>query len=110
MVKVEKIFPGGAASTCEVLKVTLDASKPQQFNKNTYLYHVFSCPQAGFELVSVDGISLQGVTHQHAVDIIRKAFSNKAKDPMVFMVKVPKDLAAARPSVTGTAVQTNGRC
>lgn len=50
--------------------------------------------QAGFELVSVDGISLQGVTHQHAVDIIRKAFSNKAKDPMVFMVKVPKDPTA----------------
>ncbi|KAM3842826.1 PDZ domain-containing protein 7-like [Diretmus argenteus] len=65
VVKIEKIFPGGAASTCEVLK-------------------------AGFELVSVDGMSLQGVTHQHAVDIIRKAFSNKAKDPMVFMVKVPK--------------------
>ncbi|XP_056152860.1 PDZ domain-containing protein 7-like [Lampris incognitus] len=65
VVKIEKIFPGGAASTCAVLK-------------------------AGFELVSVDGESLQGVTHQHAVDIIRKAFSNKAKDPMVFMVKVPK--------------------
>ncbi|KAM9336774.1 PDZ domain-containing protein 7-like [Symphorus nematophorus] len=67
VVKIEKIFPGGAASTCEVLK-------------------------AGFELVSVDGVSLQGVTHQHAVDIIRKAFSNKAKDPMVFVVKVPKNL------------------
>ncbi|XP_042364487.1 LOW QUALITY PROTEIN: PDZ domain-containing protein 7-like [Plectropomus leopardus] len=67
VVKIEKIFPGGAASTCEVLK-------------------------AGFELVSVDGVSLQGVTHQHAVDIIRKAFSNKAKDPMVFVVKVPKDI------------------
>ncbi|XP_067100833.1 PDZ domain-containing protein 7-like [Osmerus mordax] len=65
VVKIEKIFPGGAASTCEVLK-------------------------AGFELVSVDGISLQGVTHQHAVEIIRRAFSNKAKDPMVFMVKVLK--------------------
>ncbi|XP_053197856.1 LOW QUALITY PROTEIN: PDZ domain-containing protein 7-like [Scomber japonicus] len=67
VVKIEKIFPGGAASTCEVLK-------------------------AGFELVSVDGVSLHGVTHQHAVDIIRKAFSNKAKDPMVFVVRVPKDL------------------
>ncbi|XP_070707974.1 PDZ domain-containing protein 7-like [Pempheris klunzingeri] len=67
VVKIEKIFPGGAASTCEVLK-------------------------AGFELVSVDGASLHGVTHQHAVDIIRKAFSNKAKDPMVFVVKVPKNL------------------
>ncbi|KAF7657416.1 hypothetical protein LDENG_00026810 [Lucifuga dentata] len=67
VVKIEKIFPGGAASTCEVLK-------------------------AGFELASVDGVSLKGVTHQHAVDIIRKAFSNKAKDPMVFVVKVPKNL------------------
>ncbi|XP_023263586.1 PDZ domain-containing protein 7 [Seriola lalandi dorsalis] len=67
VVKIEKIFPGGAASTCEVLK-------------------------AGFELVSVDGLFLQGVTHQHAVDIIRKAFSNKAKDPMVFVVKVPKSI------------------
>ncbi|KAM4606945.1 PDZ domain-containing protein 7a [Polymixia lowei] len=65
MVKIEKIFPGGAASTSEVLK-------------------------AGYELVSVDGESLQGVTHQHAVDVIRRAFSNKAKDPMVFVVKVPK--------------------
>ncbi|XP_029954762.1 PDZ domain-containing protein 7 [Salarias fasciatus] len=67
VVKIEKIFPGGAASTCEVLK-------------------------AGFELVSVDGVSLQGVTHHQAVDIIRKAFSNKAKDPMVFVLKVPKEL------------------
>ncbi|XP_059181403.1 PDZ domain-containing protein 7-like [Centropristis striata] len=67
VVKIEKIFPGGAASTCEVLK-------------------------AGFELVSVDGVTLQGVTHPHAVDIIRKAFSNKAKDPMVFVVKVPKNI------------------
>ncbi|MED6241465.1 PDZ domain-containing protein 7 [Characodon lateralis] len=66
-----------------------------------------SCPQpfclfssdinkAGFELVSVDRVSLQGVTHQHAVDIIRKAFSNKAKDPMVFVVKVPKNLLKDR--------------
>ncbi|XP_036403354.1 PDZ domain-containing protein 7-like [Megalops cyprinoides] len=66
VVKIEKIFPGGAASTSEVLK-------------------------AGFELVSVDGVSLCGVTHQHAVDVIRQAFSNKAKDPMVFVVKVPKN-------------------
>ncbi|XP_028989425.1 PDZ domain-containing protein 7-like [Betta splendens] len=67
VVKIEKIFPGGAASTCDVLK-------------------------AGFELVSVDGASLQGVTHQHAVNLIRKAFSNKAKDPMVFVVRVPKNM------------------
>lgn len=46
--------------------------------------------QAGYELMSVDGESLQRVTHQHAVDVIRRAFSNKAKDPMVFVVKVPK--------------------
>ncbi|KAJ7987533.1 hypothetical protein DPEC_G00327480 [Dallia pectoralis] len=65
VVKIEKIFPGGAASTCEVLK-------------------------AGFELVSVDGVPLHGVTHPHAVETIRRAFSNKAKDPMVFIVKVPK--------------------
>uniref|UniRef100_A0A3Q3ERF6 PDZ domain containing 7a n=1 Tax=Labrus bergylta TaxID=56723 RepID=A0A3Q3ERF6_9LABR len=43
-----------------------------------------------YELLSVDGESLQGVTHQHAVDVIRRAFGNKAKDPMVFVVKVPK--------------------
>ncbi|XP_012989406.2 PDZ domain-containing protein 7 isoform X1 [Esox lucius] len=66
VVKIEKIFPGGAASTCKVLK-------------------------AGFELLSVDGVSLQGVTHPNAVEIIRRAFSNKAKDPMVFIVKVPKN-------------------
>ncbi|XP_030604200.1 PDZ domain-containing protein 7a [Archocentrus centrarchus] len=65
MIKIEKIFPGGAASTNEALK-------------------------AGYELLSVDGESLQGVTHQHAVDVIRRAFSNKAKEPMVFVVKVPK--------------------
>ncbi|XP_062286826.1 PDZ domain-containing protein 7a [Scomber scombrus] len=67
MIKIEKIFPGGAASTNEALK-------------------------AGYELLSVDGESLQGATHQHAVDVIRCAFSNKAKDPMVFVVKVPKVL------------------
>ncbi|KAM3605856.1 uncharacterized protein V6R79_006117 [Siganus canaliculatus] len=65
MIKIERIFPGGAASTNEALK-------------------------AGFELLSVDGESLQGVTHQHAVDAIRRAFSDKAKEPMVFVVKVPK--------------------
>lgn len=46
--------------------------------------------QAGYELLSVDGESLGGVTHQHAVDVIRRAFSNKHRDPMVFVVKVPK--------------------
>lgn len=57
------------------------------FNVHFYLcLHL----QAGYELLSVDGESLQGVTHQHAVDVIRRAFSNKTKDPMVFVVKVPK--------------------
>ncbi|XP_075933336.1 PDZ domain-containing protein 7a [Anarhichas minor] len=65
MIKIEKVFPGGAASTNEALK-------------------------AGYEVLSVDGESLQGVTHQHAVDVIRRAFSNKAKDTMVFVVKVFK--------------------
>ncbi|KPP59023.1 hypothetical protein Z043_123099 [Scleropages formosus] len=64
-VKIEKIFPGGAASASKTLK-------------------------AGVELVSVDGESLEGVTHLQAVDAIRRAFSNKAKDPMVFVVKVPR--------------------
>ncbi|XP_055785395.1 PDZ domain-containing protein 7-like [Salvelinus fontinalis] len=68
VIKIEKIFPGGAASTSDVLK-------------------------AGYELVSVDGESLQRVTHLHAVDVIRRAFSNKAKDSMVFIVKVPKSPA-----------------
>lgn len=35
MVKIEKIFPGGAASTCEVLKVTPDASRSKA---NPYQY------------------------------------------------------------------------
>ncbi|XP_051523329.1 PDZ domain-containing protein 7 [Myxocyprinus asiaticus] len=67
MVKIERIFPGGAASTNDILR-------------------------AGFELVSVDGVSLQGVTHQDAVEIIRQAFSNKNINPMELVVKVPKDL------------------
>ncbi|XP_013886483.1 PDZ domain-containing protein 7a [Austrofundulus limnaeus] len=65
VIKIEKVFPGGAASTNESLK-------------------------AGYELLSVDGESLQGVTHQQAVDVVRRSFSNKAKDSMVFVVKVPK--------------------
>uniref|UniRef100_A0A3B4BQY8 PDZ domain-containing protein n=1 Tax=Pygocentrus nattereri TaxID=42514 RepID=A0A3B4BQY8_PYGNA len=64
MVKIEKIFPGGAASSNDILK-------------------------GGFELVSVDGVSLQGITHQDAVEIIRQAFSNKLVDPMELVVKVP---------------------
>uniref|UniRef100_A0A8D0H023 PDZ domain-containing protein n=1 Tax=Sphenodon punctatus TaxID=8508 RepID=A0A8D0H023_SPHPU len=63
MVKIEKIFPGGAAFLSGVLK-------------------------AGYELVSVEGESLQNVTHQRAVDIIRQAYRNKAKEPMELVVKV----------------------
>ncbi|XP_071420553.1 PDZ domain-containing protein 7 isoform X2 [Pithys albifrons albifrons] len=64
MVKIEKIFPGGAAFLSGILK-------------------------AGQELVSVDGESLQNVTHQRAVDIIRQAYRNKAKEPMELVVRVP---------------------
>ncbi|GAB0192103.1 PDZ domain-containing protein 7 [Grus japonensis] len=65
VVKIEKIFPGGAAFLSGVLK-------------------------AGQELVSVDGESLQNVTHQRAVDIIRQAYRNKAKEPMELVVWVPR--------------------
>uniref|UniRef100_A0A8D2LH43 PDZ domain-containing protein n=1 Tax=Varanus komodoensis TaxID=61221 RepID=A0A8D2LH43_VARKO len=65
MVKIEKIFPGGAASMSGEL-------------------------EAGYELVAVEGESLQNVTHQRAVDIIRQAYRNKAKEPMEIVVKVPK--------------------
>ncbi|XP_059586196.1 PDZ domain-containing protein 7 isoform X2 [Alligator mississippiensis] len=66
MVKIEKIFPGGAAFLSGGL-------------------------QAGYEVVSVDGESLQNVTHGRAVDIIRQAYRNKARDPMQLVVKVPKE-------------------
>uniref|UniRef100_A0A8C0NH99 PDZ domain-containing protein n=2 Tax=Canis lupus TaxID=9612 RepID=A0A8C0NH99_CANLF len=64
MVKIEKIFPGGAAFLSGAL-------------------------QAGFELVAVDGESLEQVTHQRAVDTIRRAYRNKAREPMELVVRVP---------------------
>ncbi|KAM9618015.1 LOW QUALITY PROTEIN: PDZ domain-containing protein 7 [Trichechus inunguis] len=64
MVKIEKIFPGGAAFLSGAL-------------------------QAGFELVAVDGESLEQVTHQRAVDTIRRAYRNKAQEPMELVVRVP---------------------
>ncbi|XP_042816755.1 PDZ domain-containing protein 7 isoform X1 [Panthera tigris] len=64
MVKIEKIFPGGAAFVSGAL-------------------------QAGFELVAVDGESLEQVTHQRAVDTIRRAYRNKAREPMELVVRVP---------------------
>lgn len=45
--------------------------------------------QAGFELVAVDGESLEQVTHQRAVDTIRRAYRNKAREPMELVVRVP---------------------
>ncbi|XP_037127348.1 PDZ domain-containing protein 7a [Syngnathus acus] len=69
VIKIESVFPGGAASMNPALK-------------------------AGYELLSVDDESLQGVTHQHAVDTIRRSFSNKGKEPMVLVVKVPKETPA----------------
>ncbi|XP_067393099.1 PDZ domain-containing protein 7 [Emydura macquarii macquarii] len=65
MVRIEKIFPGGAAFLSGVL-------------------------QAGHELVSVDGTSLQNVTHQRAVDVIRQAYRTNRQAPMELVVKVPK--------------------
>ncbi|XP_077113196.1 PDZ domain-containing protein 7 isoform X2 [Ranitomeya variabilis] len=65
MVKIEKIFPGGAAFVSGDL-------------------------QAGYELVSVDGETLQNVTHQRAVDVIRQSYSNKQREPMELVVKIPK--------------------
>ncbi|KAG8523501.1 PDZ domain-containing protein 7 [Galemys pyrenaicus] len=64
VVKIEKIFPGGAAFLSGGL-------------------------QAGFELVAVDGESLEQVTHQRAVDTIRRAYRNKAREPMELVVRVP---------------------
>lgn len=46
--------------------------------------------QAGFELVAVDGESLEQVTHQRAVDTIRRAYRNKAREPMELVVRVPR--------------------
>ncbi|XP_049711053.1 PDZ domain-containing protein 7-like [Elephas maximus indicus] len=73
MVKIEKIFPGGAAFLSGAL-------------------------QAGFELVAVDGESLEQVTHQRAVDTIRRAYRNKAQEPMELVVRVPSSNPLPLPS------------
>ncbi|XP_020822513.1 PDZ domain-containing protein 7 isoform X2 [Phascolarctos cinereus] len=75
MVKIEKIFPGGAAFLSGAL-------------------------QAGFELVSVDGESLQQVTHQRAVDTIRRAYRNKAREPMEIVVRVPHSWPSAPSTIS----------
>ncbi|EMP29099.1 PDZ domain-containing protein 7 [Chelonia mydas] len=46
--------------------------------------------RAGDELVAVDGASLQNVTHQRAVDLIRQAYRTNRQAPMELVVKVPK--------------------
>nr|XP_012624435.1 PDZ domain-containing protein 7 isoform X1 [Microcebus murinus] len=73
MVKIEKVFPGGAAFLSGAL-------------------------QAGFELVAVDGESLEQVTHQRAVDTIRRAYRNKAREPMELVVRVPRPSPLPSPS------------
>lgn len=39
--------------------------------------------------MAVDGESLEQVTHQRAVDTIRQAYRNKAREPMELVVRVP---------------------
>jgi hypothetical protein len=60
--------------------------------------------QAGFELVAVDGESLEQVTHQRAVDTIRRAYRNKAREPMELVVRVPGpgllSLTSGQPALT----------
>ncbi|XP_074929143.1 PDZ domain-containing protein 7 [Chelonoidis abingdonii] len=81
MVRIEKIFPGGAAFLSRSLK-------------------------AGAELVSVDGASLQNVTHQRAVDLIRQAYRTNRQAPMELVVKVPK--AGCSPARDGTRPAVTG--
>ncbi|XP_033632980.1 PDZ domain-containing protein 7-like [Asterias rubens] len=61
-VRIDRIFPGGAASDDGTL-------------------------EAGIEVLSVDGESLLSVSHPQAVDIIRKAYHNKNKATIEFVVK-----------------------
>lgn len=106
MVKIEKIFPGGAAFLSGILKVRGSQHMPgggwissdasgllavlwQPKSSCTLPLAFPSGTQAGQELVSVDGESLQNVTHQRAVDIIRQAYRNKAKEPMELVVRAP---------------------
>ncbi|XP_038070767.1 PDZ domain-containing protein 7-like [Patiria miniata] len=66
-VRIDRIFPGGAASDDGIL-------------------------QAGCEVLSVDGESLQGVTHPQAVDIIRKAYHDKTRKTIEFIIKQPLEM------------------
>lgn len=74
---------------CEIVAATSHTHTHRVFGPN-FLTPFFGPFQAGYELVAVEGESLQNVTHQRAVNIIRQAFRNKAKEPMEIVVKVPK--------------------
>ncbi|XP_031555328.1 PDZ domain-containing protein 7-like [Actinia tenebrosa] len=63
-IRVEKIFPGGAAHDDGRLK-------------------------SGDEIISVDGTSMRDVTHAEAVDIIRRSYNDKSKRAMHITV-IPK--------------------
>ncbi|XP_078717345.1 PDZ domain-containing protein 7 [Lampetra fluviatilis] len=67
-VKIEKIFPGGAAAECHLL-------------------------QPGVELISADGVSLRSASHCEAVGTIRAAFRNKAREPMALVIRWPGQAA-----------------
>ncbi|XP_033118324.1 PDZ domain-containing protein 7-like isoform X2 [Anneissia japonica] len=60
-VLIDKVFPGGAA-------------------------HDDGFIQPGFQLVKVDGQSLQSLSHNQVVEVIRKAYSNAARDRMTVTV------------------------
>ncbi|XP_022094398.1 uncharacterized protein LOC110981274 isoform X2 [Acanthaster planci] len=66
-VRIDRVFPGGAASDNGIL-------------------------QAGCEVLFVDGDSLQDVTHPQAVDIIRKAYHDKNRGTIEFVVKQPLEM------------------
>lgn len=63
--------------------------------------------QAGFELVAVDGESLEQVTHQRAVDTIRRAYRNKAREPMELVVRVP---VPSLPPLPSDSLDLTNRC
>ena len=47
-----------------------------------FLTALFSLVQAGWELISIDGESLEGASHAQAVDIIRRAYNDKSQNVM----------------------------
>ncbi|XP_072044184.1 uncharacterized protein [Amphiura filiformis] len=61
MVRIDKVFPGGAAADNGSLK-------------------------PGFEVLEVDGTPLTSATHPEAVDIIRRSYNDKSKPKIEFVV------------------------